>query len=160
MVEQKVKQLLLLNPSLHLLQSQSITHSQSFKDQVNIILAIFVEAFTTDSTLHSPNTSMNRHLVILILGFTKCFCANLTMIPCTCVLIHVNFVIVTVVMSFSTLFTVVYKWASVILHACLIPLQYCTFYYSCYTSSSFCPTMAFVLFLYFPLPLDSIMLPV
>ena len=88
------------------------------KFQVFFIVAFFVEPFTTDSALHSPNTSMNGHMIISVLGFTECLCTNLTMIPDTCVFIHMNFEIRLMVISFPTQFAVVSKLASTILHMC------------------------------------------
>ena len=81
-----------------------------------VILLLHIEPFTTNRASHSPNTSVNRHVVVTILRFAECFGADVTVVPNTSVFIHVHFKICYVIISFVTLVTEIGVFPRMTLH--------------------------------------------
>ena len=83
---------------------------------MSFVKTSFIKSFSTHITLHPPDSSMNRHVVVSISSFSEHFCTELALIPYTFVFINMNFIVCFIVVTFLAQFTVVRKFPRVILH--------------------------------------------
>ena len=65
----------------------------------------FIEPFTTCITLETPDTSVNRHVIISVLCFSEWFWTHGTAVSDACMFIHVHLVVTFVVVTFLAFLT-------------------------------------------------------